>query len=532
MVEQPTTHRPQAAAGPLRTGPASELIGAAYELELSYAPALYEGMSLADIAHVIMLMETGIAPWSSGQELLAALLEAHNIPVQEFPFDPAWGDVYTNRERYINQQVPSVGGWLGAGRARREVTNIGFHLAVRWRLLLLLSALQHLARTVVDRAEEHVTTLMPDYTYLQQAQPTTLGHYLLGFAYPMLRDCDRLRACFGRINLSPGGIGSVNGSRLPLDRHRVAQLLGFDGVVHHTRDAMWQADIPIEITSTAIALLVNLDRLAEDLQVWVTQEFNLVELADDYARASVIMPQKKNPYSLTYVRGLANTSIGQMVAMANVGRTPSGQPDNRTFAYETVPRLLDQSIQAVRLMEGVLCTLNVNAEVMAQRVSLGYTQATDLADAIMTATGLPYQSAHLVVGQLVATAVEAGIPAQEISPEMIDMAARAVTGRPLDLPAETLAQVLNPHAIVATRTGLGGAAREPMYAMFAECHGRLAELETWRANTEHRLTGIEEDLISQAQRLVNHPKEKHRPFGVTGRVHETVEESPTPRQAR
>jgi argininosuccinate lyase len=182
-------------------------------------------------------------------------------------------------------------------------------------------------------------------------------------------------------------------------------------------------------------------------------------------------------------------------------------------------------------MEGVLRTLSVNAEAMAKRLSLGYTQATDLADAIMMATGLPYQSAHLVVGQLVAAAVEAGIPAQKISGEMIDMAAQTVIGHPLDIPTETLAQVLDSHAIVATRTGLGGAAREPMCAMFAECHGRLAELETWRADTERRLTVIEEDLITQARKLVNYPKEKRRPFGVTGRVHETVEGNPIPSQA-
>ena len=150
----------------------------------------------------------------------------------------------------------------------------------------------------------------------------------------------------------------------------------------------------------------------------------------------------------------------------------------------------------------------------------------------MMATGLAYQSAHQVVRQLVATAVAAGIPAYRISVEMIDTAARAVIGRPLDLPAEMLARVLDPHAIVATRTGLGGAAREPMCAMFAECHGRLAELETWRTDTERRLTMIEEDLIAQAQRLVNHPQEKHDRFGVAGGIHETVEGSPAPRQAR
>jgi len=498
----------QSTTGRLKTGPAPELIQSANRLEVSNTPVLYEGLSLADIAHVIVLLEAQVIPWASGQRLLDALLEAHTIPAEERPCDPTWGDVYRNRERYINQRVPDTGGWLRAGRARREATNIAYRLAVRQRLLTLLAALGHLAETVIARAEEHVDTLMPDYTYLQQAQPTTLAHYLLGFVYPMLRDSERLRACFERVNLCPGGIGSVNGSRLPLNRQRLAGLLGFDGVIHHTRDAMWQADAPIETTAAAVALLVNLDRLAEDLQVWATQEFNLVELADGYARASVIMPQKKNPYSLTYVRGLTSVTIGRLVAMANVGRTPSGQPDNRIFAYGEVPCLLDQTTEAVALMDGVMRTLTVNAELMTQRVRLGYSQATDLAEAIMLSTGLPYQSAHRVVGQLIATAIENGIPAGRISAKMVDEAAQATTGRALNLSPEMLEEALDPGAIVATRTGLGGAAPEPVRVMIAECREELAGMRAWRDETEGHLATAEANLVNLADTLVRSPRPK------------------------
>ena len=509
MYEETASHGPQGAVGRglpggrLKSGPAHELIQSANRLEVANAPVLYEGLSLADMAHVIMLMETGIAPWASGQELLAALLEAHATPIEDLALDPAWGDVYKNRERAINQRVPDVGGWLRTGRARREATNIAYRIAVRRRLLDLLAALVTLAETLVARVEEHVATLMPDYTYLQQAQPTTLGHYLLGFVYPMLRDSERLRACFKRINLSPGGIGSVNGSRLPLDRQCLAQLLGFDGIVHHARDAMWQADTPIEITSAAVALLINMDRLAEDLQVWVTQEFNLVELADAYTRTSVIMPQKKNPYSLAYVRGLTNVTIGQLVAMANVGRTPSGQPDNRIFAYGDVPRVLDRTTEAAQLMAGVTGTMKVNVDLMAERAGLGYSQATDLADVIMLTAGLPYASAHRVVGQVVAMAVEAGIPAEQISIEMIDRAAQAVVGHALDLPPETLADALDPQAIVATRRGPGGAASAPMEAMIAECKETLNQVRLWRDETTLRTAAAETDLVLLASRLVD-----------------------------
>lgn len=504
-----TTHETQDASMPglgRKRGLAPALVKSANQLEVSYGPALYEGMSLADMAHVLMMIEEGIIPQAPGQRLMATLLEAHGIPGAEFSFDPSRGDAYKSREYHINSHSADAGGWLRAGRARREVTNIAYRLAVRKRLLALCAALSHLASVVVTRAEAHIDTLMPDYTYLQQAQPTTLGHYLLGFVYPMLRDLDRSQACFVRINRCPGGIGSVNGSRLPINRQRLAELLGFDGAVHHTRDAMWQSDTPIEITATAVALLVNLDRLAEDLQVWVTQEFNMIELAEGYTRSSVIMPQKKNPYSLTYVRGLANVTIGQLVAMANVGRTPSGQPDNRIFAYGTVPDVLDRTIDAVELMSEVTGTMRANRALMAERTGLGFSQATDLADVIMLAGGLPYQTAHRIVGQVVTTAHDAGISAEEISPAMIDTAAEAIAGRPLNLSPETLAEALDPQAIVATRTTLGGAAAAPMRVMLAECRECLAQIQTWQQDTARRLGAAEADLVRRARAMCGPPR--------------------------
>lgn len=503
----------QTATGRLRSGPAVDLVRTANRLEVASAPALHESLSLANLAHVVLLLEAGLVPQADGQRLLAALLETYATPAGEFPYDPAWGDVYKNQERVVSELAPGAGGWLGAGRARRDATNVAYQLAVRWRLLALVGTVEQLAAILVTRAEEHAATLMPDYTYLQQAQPTTLGHYLLGFVYPLLRDLERLRACFERTNRSPGGIGSVNGSRLALDRGRLAELLGFDGVVHHTRDAMWQADQPIEIGAAATALLVNLDRLAEDLQVWATQEFNLVELDDSYTRASVIMPQKKNPYSLAYLRGLTNIVIGQLVGLANVGRTPTGQPDSRIFAHRDVPNLLDQAREAVELMAGVLGTLRVNAELMAQRAGQGYLQATDLAETIMLACRLPYQTAHQIVGQLVATAIERGIPAAQFTPELIDEAAGAVIGHPLRLPAQALAEALDPRAIVATRTGLGGAAPEPMQAMIDECRAALAQTQSWRATTQRRLAAAESALVRLATRLASSAARNDPLFG-------------------
>lgn len=494
--ERPPTDKRQ------KRNSAPELIRSANRLEISSAEVFYNELGLADMAHVIMLMETGIIPKSSGQKLLAAFLETQAVPLEEFPFDPSRGDFYNCREHYIKELAPDVAGWQRVARARREATNVAYLLTVRRRLLALSGGLEQLAMALISKAKKHINTIIPDYTYLHQAQPTTFAHYLLGFVYSMLRDFSRLRACFERINLSPGGLGSVNGSRLPLNRTQFAELLGFDGVALHTRDAMWQADMPIEVTASVVALLVNVDRLAEDFQIWTTQEFNLIELDDRYSRDSVIMPQKKNPYSLTYMRGLTNVTIGHLVGMANVGRTPSGQPDNRIFTYVEVPRLLDRALEALQLMAGVINTLKVNISVMAKKFKLGYSQATDLAETIMLVTGLPFQTTHSIVQKVINTAIKKNIPACKISMKMINEASEAVLGRSINLPQDALKKALDPYDIINTRKGIGGAAEEPMREMIKQCQAKIAEYQAWRDETENRLMKAETNLVSQVKKMI------------------------------
>ncbi len=482
----------------LKEGPAPELIASAFTLEAGDGPLLYHGMSLADLAHLVMLIETGIVPPPAGAELLTALLVMHNIPPVDFPFKPSHGDAYTNREHYLREQVPAAVGWLKAGRARREASTIAYLLVARQRLLTLTSALTKLIQAILDLAEANLTTIMPDYTYLQPAQPTTLAHYLLTFVQPMTRDLTRLRTAFQHINCSPAGSGSVNGSRLPMDRGRLAELLGFARLTVHTRDAMWQPDGPIEMMAAAVALLVNADRLAEDLQIWASVEFGMIELSDRHSRISVIMPQKKNPYSLAFVRGVAREMIGRQVSMATVGTTPSGQVDNRIFAYGGVPHALDLAIQAVDLLAGTVAGLTVNREVMGHRAAQGYSGATDLSDMIMLEAKLDSGTAHRIVGRAIRAALETNQP---LDTNLLDTAADEIVGHPLNLANEKIAEAMDPLAIVKARTGPGGAAPESVQAMIEDFRGAAEKAETWRLKTEDLLASAEAELLEAAQSL-------------------------------
>ena len=495
--------RGQGEGSRLKEGPAPELMQSSFRLEINDAAILWRGLSLADLAHVIMLREVGVIPASEGNRLLQLLLELHQLPLAEFSMNLALEDVYSNREAWIRQRDEAAAGWLGAGRPRREPATVAYRIAVRDRLLALTSSLLDLCRAIIDLADAHTATLMPDYTYLQHAHPTTLAHYLLSFAYPILRDVDRVQACFLRTNQSPAGIGNINGSGLPVDRRRLAELIGFDGVIVNTRDAMWQVDEPVEVMAMAMALHLHLDRLAEDLQIWNTSEFNLIELADRHARISLIMPQKKNPYALAFIRGMAGHMVGRLVSMTAVGKTPSAQMDNRIFVLGEVPRALDETIDAVRLMAGILRGLQFNTELMAIRASEGFVQATDLAELIMQTTHTNYRTAHHLVGLAIRLTVERGVTTGAVPTDILDEAAHEVLGHSLDLPADLLSSLSDPAAIVATRQGLGGAAHEPVGAMIAECRRLMSSAEAWQSCTTARLGDAEKHLLELATALAS-----------------------------
>jgi argininosuccinate lyase len=483
--------------GRLAAAPSSDLISTAFARELTDQLALFDGISFADLAHTIMLIEIGVIPLAAGGELLTALLDLHKHPPDFIP-DPALGDLYTNREAWLTARTASAG-WLGAGRARREATTIGYRIAVRAQLLSFAEALLATGNALIERATEYRDALMADYTYLQPAQPTTFGHYLFTFAYPLLRDLDRLQSLYHRNNASPAGCGSVNGSRLNQDRARLAELLGFEKMVEHARDAMWQADAPIETMALLVAALVNLDRLAEDLQIFATAEFDLIELDDAHSRASVIMPQKKNPYALTYVRGVANELIGAQTSAAAFGRTPSGQVDNRVFIYGSVPRAIENAAGAANLMASVLRGSKFNAALAETRLANGFSTATDLAEVIMLETGIDFRAAHRIVGRMVREAVAAKRTWRELNSADLDAAAQQIINRPLKLSPEIFLRALDPALAVAARQGIGGAGAEPLDAMLAECRAQLETHAVWREQEVARVAAAEEALLARAE---------------------------------
>jgi argininosuccinate lyase len=487
-------------AGPPIGPPAAELVDAGFDLENADAPILHHGMNLADLAHLLDLASAGVIPPDAAQRLLALLLEVIEIPAGEFPYDPANGEPYNSRERYFVSRVGDVAGWLHAGRPRREAVRVAFRLRLRGDLADLVEAAAALAAELASRAREHAATLMADQTYLQHAQPSTFGHYLLSFAFPVLRGGRRLTEALAWTDASPGRAGCVNGTRLRVDRRQVAALLGFRSVAEHTRDAMWQVDGLFDMVGAAAGLVLTQSKLAEDLEIWASQEFDYVTLADGYSRASVLMPQKRNPYALSIIRGAAGTLTGRLAGLLAVAKTPSARSDNLIFAYGEVPRALDLALRTTRLTTGVVRTLEVNAARMRAALESGFSQATDLAEYVMQTCGIDYRSAYRVVGHAVRQASTVGLRGTDIDGALLDASAVEVIGRPLGLTGHDLTAALDPWQIVVSRTTLGGAAPDEVTRMAGEvtiAAGELAgEARRWRETYRE----AEDGLVAAARR--------------------------------
>ena len=484
----------------IRQGPSPILIASAFQSELDAQLPLFDALSRVDLAHTLVMAESGIVPAEAAHELIEALYRLRRHP-DDFRPDAALGDIYTNREAWLAGRTPAVA-WLGAGRARREAITTAYTIKLREGVIELAQVLIGLTQTLVERSDEFAAALMPDYTYLQQAQPTTFGHYLLGFAYPVLRDLQRIRGLYLRVNQSPAGCGSSNGSRLPQSRERLAELLGFEGVITHARDAMWQADLQLEVMGSMCAVLVNLDRLAEDLQIFSCDEFGLVELDDGHARASKIMPQKKNPFALTYIRGLANSMTGMLTASAAMGRTPSGQPDNRLALYGMVPKALEDARNTVALMSEVVAWLRFNSTQARAKLDHGFLMATDLAEVLVLECGISFRDAHRLVGSLVRKFLEKGNFRQLTVEELADCS-ESVLGRRLQLNDASLAQALNPETAVECRRQQGGAAAGAVLEMIGQCRQSLEETENWCRQCQSHLQSAESRLEQSLKPYLN-----------------------------
>ena len=440
-----------------------------------------------DKAHLVMLLEAGLLPAGDARAMLQVLrgLEASGATAAR----AATAEHMHSGEAILTDTLGTeVAGKLHLGRSSGDLLTVSFRFTLRARLLRMADELNALRRVILELAREHLDTVMPGSTHLQHAQPGTFAHYLLAYASAFDRDAERVRQYFERLNLSPAGAAILNGSEFPLNRARVASLLGFDGLALNTRDAVWGRDLETEAHTVALLLAGNFNRLAEDLMLWSAPEFGWVECADGFCGTSSIMPQKKNPNALECLKGVVATMTGHLVSTAMVHKNPSAVP-----VFEWVRSMsdawrgYDEINSALPLMRAVMQSLAVHPERMAHSASRHWATATDLASALVKHAGLPWRAAHQVTGIAVRLAMEQGVHPHQVDAALVAHAAQRHLGRPLQLSDTQIREALDPQASVERHRMPGRPARDRVMEaldLHAEC---LASDETWSEQVHRRI---------------------------------------------
>ncbi len=361
------------------------------------------------IAHADMLAAQGLIGADDHRAIVEGLRAiGADIEAGRFAFQDSLEDIHMNVESALRDRIGEPAGRLHTGRSRNDqvATDLTLYLIDACRAAE--RGLAELRGVVLERAREHVDTVLPGYTHLQRAQPVRLAHHWLAYFEMWTRDASRFRDLRQRLDRAPLGAGALAGSTLPLDREHTARALDFDGPSRNSMDSVASRDGALEFLSTAAICMIHLSRISEELVMWSSSEFGFVELADAYSTGSSLMPQKKNPDVPELVRGKSGRVVGNLVSLLTVMK---GLPltynrdlqEDKEPVFDTAATLGD----CLSVTAGALATLRVGADRMAEAASDPMLLATDLAEALVR-EDVPFREAHEVVGKLVAHCVEGG----------------------------------------------------------------------------------------------------------------------------
>jgi argininosuccinate lyase len=418
-------------------------------------------------AHAAMLVEQRIISKEDGDAITAGLDGIlAEIEDGRFEFKHSLEDIHMNVEARLAELVGEAAGRLHTARSRNDQVATDFKMWVRDALDGLDRDLKGLQSVLIDRAEAEAATVMPGLTHLQAAQPVTLGHHLLAYVEMFGRDRGRLADCRRRLNECPLGSAALAGTSFPIDRDMTAAALGFEGPTANSMDAVSDRDFALEFLSLGAILAVHLSRLAEELVLWSSERFGFVRLPDHLSTGSSIMPQKRNPDAAELVRAKAGRVIGALVGllatMKGLALTYAKDMQEDKEPVFDAERALTLSVAA---MIAMLSEAEFDAGAMKAAAAEGHATATDLADWLVRVAGLPFRSAHAVVGRLVKLADGKGCALDELDLDAMQSEEPAITADVFD--------VLGVDNSVNSRTSAGGTAPDNVRAAAGDARKRF-----------------------------------------------------------
>ena len=439
----------------------------AFTASIAYDRRLYPYDITGSIAHCRMLAKVGIITDEEASGLVEGLgTIKRELDRGEFIFDDSLEDIHMHIEARLLQVAGKVAQKLHTARSRNDQVALDVRMYLRDETHRTIDLLQTLRTVLVDLANGHQDVVMPGYTHTQRAQPVLFAHHMMAYYEMFTRDQARFSDCLDRINVMPLGAAALAGTTYPIDRGYVAELLDFPRISLNSMDAVSDRDFAMEFLAAASICMVHMSRLSEELVLWSTSEFGFITLSDAFATGSSIMPQKKNPDVPEIVRGKTGRVFGSLIALLTLMKSlPMSynrdmQEDKEPLfdAADTIKACLSINIQMIP-------RITVNREILRKAASVGFLNATDMADYLVN-QGMPFRKAHACVGGAVAYALDKGKELDQLTLDELKSFSPLIKADIFD--HLTLAVMID------RRQSLGGTATENVARAIAEARKALA----------------------------------------------------------
>ena len=380
-----------------------------FNSSINFDARLYKQDITGSIAHATMLGKQGIIEQAEADKIISGLKAIlADIEAGEVEFTMDNEDIHMNIEAILTQRIGDTGKRLHTSRSRNDQVAVDFRLYVKEEIPTIINQVLDLEQVLIQKAEENLSTVMPGYTHLQRAQPTTFAHYMMAYANMFRRDVTRLEDCLERLDECPLGAGALATSTYPVDRQMTAKLLGFAKPTENSMDSVSDRDYAIEFLSACSILMMHLSRFAEEIILWCSWEFKYADLDDAYSTGSSIMPQKKNPDVAELVRGKTGRVYGDLMTLLTVMKAlPLAYNKDMQEDKEPVFDAIDTVEMCLPVFGAMLQTLTIRPKNMAKAAAGGFINATDCADYLVK-KGMPFREAYMIVGRLVNMCIRSG----------------------------------------------------------------------------------------------------------------------------
>ncbi|WP_297232606.1 argininosuccinate lyase [uncultured Flavonifractor sp.] len=380
-----------------------------FNSSITFDARMYKEDIAGSITHATMLGKQGIIEEHEAEKIIEGLkIILADIDAGQVEFSLENEDIHMNIETMLTQRIGDTGKRLHTGRSRNDQVAVDFRLYVKQEIPKIINMVLDLEKVLIKKAEANLETVMPGYTHMQRAQPTTFAHYMMAYANMLRRDVTRLEDCLERMDECPLGAGALATSTYPVDRFQTAAALGFKKPTDNSMDSVSDRDFAIEFLSACSILMMHLSRFSEEIILWCSWEFKYVELDDAYSTGSSIMPQKKNPDVAELVRGKTGRVYGSLITLLTVMKgLPLAYNKDMQEDKEPVFDAIDTVEMCIPVFTAMLDTLTVLPKNMRNAASGGFINATDCAD-YLTKKDMPFREAYMIVGRLVNLCIKAG----------------------------------------------------------------------------------------------------------------------------